>query len=292
MSDSKLPHDQIESYLMGRMDDSEVISFEKKMHSDELLRAEVDFQRLVVDGLGVARKQALKARLAEVPVSSSWLYNTWNTTWVKATTGLLIASSAAVIYYVQLPSDHVLEVGESIIADAPVPRSTVQLVIPEKLDPVELPMKEEVSVAELVTVDDHANDSEELASSEQLVKEITITIDEVVVPEVDLDFADEVAEEEQNHIEALEGSLPANFDVIFEASARLYKYFEGQLVLKGDYHSVDYDLIEINSSEGKKYYIEIEGIYYAMPVSQEFRSLEKIADKSLISRLDSLSTTK
>jgi hypothetical protein len=44
----------------------------------------------------------------------------------------------------------------------------------------------------------------------------------------------------------------------------------------------------LNLEEGRLYFIEIDGDYFALPVTESFRSLDLIVNKSLISTLDSL----
>jgi hypothetical protein len=286
MNASNIPHDNIERYLLGDMDSKEVISFEEQIRASEMLQDEVVFQRSIIRGIENARKAELKARLSNVPVDGSWLGNVMSSAWSKAVTGVVVAGTVSIFAYMQFDAEdtNLPMIGDPISIDAPTEDSKADWTL--KFEKPSVPAIEESVTIESkqVIIKEHNPIADEVpklqvTSVEIPDMEMFETQDEDSFAEPGSDLSTAILDEE----------VPLKFTVLTTEESRSYRYFEGELTLKGDFDNVVYDLIELNSEEGKTYFIEIEGKFFSMPQSQEYRLLELIHDKKLIKLLDSLS---
>lgn len=66
MSNSEL----IDDYLTNRLSEQDRKSFEQQMDSNPALKADVELQKEIINGLKAARAAELKAMLNKVPISS------------------------------------------------------------------------------------------------------------------------------------------------------------------------------------------------------------------------------
>ncbi len=287
-----MPHDDIERYVLDRMSHVEKTAFEIRIKEDAAINEEVAFQRTIFKGIGEARKAALKNRLAQVPVSSSWFSNAISSGWAKAAAGIVVVSAASLIFYTEGHRDDLGDDNSSVFIDAPESQEEIVISIPdrlitEKADAANQDIAtasttiENYDIAREIVEDEFQEDNVDLEGTLQIVP--------VNPPELEFEGELETQDEENNTLLDISSvEAPINIDVIESEEERLYRYFDGTLTLKGDYNSIYYDLLELNLEEGRLYFIEIDGDYFALPVTESFRSLDLIVNKSLISTLDSL----
>ena len=62
----------IDDYLTNRLEEQERVSFEQRLGSDPALKADVDLQKHIVEGVKKARAAELKAMLNNVPVGGGF----------------------------------------------------------------------------------------------------------------------------------------------------------------------------------------------------------------------------
>ena len=63
----------IDDYLTNKLSDTQREVFEQQLASDPTLKADVEFQRQIIDGLQKARAAELKSMLRNIPISSGSL---------------------------------------------------------------------------------------------------------------------------------------------------------------------------------------------------------------------------
>jgi hypothetical protein len=282
MEANKIPHIDIEKYLLGEMKQPEALAFEERMAGNDLLKQEVGFQREIIKGIGEARKLELKARLAQIPVSTSLVSTLLNSTWVKVTTGVVVVSTASILTYMQLDNqDSEPEVFIDTI-DAPAISESVDLVIPDKDDKDEAEVKNPVPALvvkkEKKTIENQQDDAPE-----------------IFVPEVEIPEFEDNWTESDNEVDPqptfIEEENNTSISVEQYPGDRMYRYFDGILTLRGDFDNVTYQLLELNNNEGKQFFIHVEDVYYSLPVTDTFVSFVRISDRGLIKELDLLKSS-
>ena len=281
MEASQLPHEDIERYLLDEMSTEEKSLFESEIKANASLLAEVNLQQQIIGGIGLARKQALKARLSAIPVSVAPLGGFMSTAWMKVISGTLIVCSLSVLTYWQL--------------NQPEPDLSFSLVESEIVAPLDteiptinIPVKEIVVTA-------HTNPLVDDGISAKKEKIAVLTEDRkpvVVIPEVEIPENESQLIEETEMVSSDEiiDNEAVSVRLLFETSKeeRSYRYFNSELTLRGDFDGVTYDLIELNNSNGKSYFIQIGTNYYALPPSEDFQPFVKISDPDKIKELELL----
>lgn len=291
MDQSKLPHEAIERYLLDQMGKEEAVAFEQSITNSEALSEEVALQRSIIKGLQETRKMELKSRLAQIPVSASPWAAAMQSTWLKMATGALVVGSISLVAYYQLDTDKQAEQ----IAD--LPKEIVEVAVPAQVDAeiIEIPESTEEEQAveetsrpieekqpEVSTPVERESDEEEINPVPQ------VSIPVPVNPDTDLAITEVNIEEETSLPFVSESSSPLAVDLIIESSKRTYRYFDGELSLKGDYKDITYDILEINSKEGRKLYLLIDGIYYSLTPTDSYLPLQRITDTKVRKQLDVL----
>jgi hypothetical protein len=289
MEADKIPHRDIERYVLGEMERAESLAFEQQMVDNVNLSQEVSFQSQVIKGIGEARKTELKARLAQIPVSTSPIGTLLNSAWVKAVSGVVVVSTASVLTYMQVQEDDANPADQVFIevVDAPKENVEADLILPEKLEKLEAQSTDVLNLntqRAINVVED--GDVVNMDADEEL----EINVPEVVVPEFDEEEPD-TDSQSQELPTILETTKTASFSIEQYPGDRLYRYFDGELTLRGDFEQVTYELLELNNQAGKQYFIQIENIYYALPITDSFSSFQKIDNKKLIRELERLKSS-
>lgn len=288
------------------MSPGQMQEFEKQLHTDPVLRSEFELQKDIIHSIKDFRKAQLKTKLDQVPVNvgPSTLAG------VKAAAALVISGVIGVGAYLYLSTPD--EVNEPITETiAPVENLQVQ---PEAIAelPDELPTTEEVPV-------------EEAISEEALKAEPTVTVEqpssvnlsetvEVVAPEetaaadlvvnspnlTDPNLSDAEAEEsiEIPTAALAQDGLTDNNVVAVETAKKdgdmfHYQYYNGKLYLYGDFRDIPYEILELNSANGKRLFIFYNNAYYKIKDDQHgITPLEELTDQDIIKKLEIIQANK
>lgn len=282
---------QIESYLSGQMSPEEASSFESMLEVNPELREELGFQSDVINGIGKYRKAELKARLDAIDVRSGW----WTVSQL-APVGQFIGG-AAIVSLVGVGGYLAFDAGSEprgadIIIDAPdYLRTPVSFdLFLESLEQLDEDVKVEPTIPEPT--------HQRVVVTEEEKAEALEFVPIVAVPEVE-DVADEVTFEPESLPEpdqlddTAEKSETIDVEVVDSKTSRIkYRYYAGKLYLYGKFQDEPYQILEINSSTGRKIFLYHLSTFYNIRQSDKPLQLEPITDKALIQELSILRKSK
>ena len=297
-------HQQIEKYLSGQMSPEEASLFESQLDVNPELRQEMNFQSDVIQGISEYRKLQLKARLDSINVTSSW----W--------TSLQYSSVAQYIGSAVL----VAMIGGGIYwwADKWSVEEVDNIPVEVKIPVVEKDNQPELAVTpdnKKETTDEKSNDSiavtegsDKISSVENEVKaESPAESEKPVVkqfkPKVQVPSAGNVNEEKSFSPDELptpaestasaEKNTPVDVEVVDSKSSRIkYRYYAGKLFLYGNFTNEPYEILEINSSNGRSIYLYHMNAYYEILPSDKPVGVREIVDEKLIQELSILRKAK
>ena len=292
--------DKIDQYHSGRMDSNEFDSFEKELASDPSLQAESDFQLDIINGLKEFRKTELKTRLNAVDIAPNWFEFVQQSTLLKSFGGVAVATLVGTgVYFMAIPDDAGIE--KQIVIDAPEEvvnqfSWSIKPAILAKASESEDIQIHSASVMNSKKGISESTDNETVALVELNGKEENLSLD------FDAPTADEVKDEEAleiSNLEVLPKSSTAEevdpIDVNHELTSSLnikYKYYDGKLFLSGDFDRAPYEILEINSANGRRIYVKYLDKYYKVGVTDKLTTLPEVSDKSVIQELELLRKNK
>ena len=294
MEADHIPHSDIERYLLDKMGRHERAGFEEQMAGNDALRQEVAFQNEVIKGISEARKRQLKARLADIPVSTSPIPGLLNSAWIKAVSGVVVVSAAAILTYHMLdegdPPLPIIDENEQIVADAPQLPEVHGLVIPDKTPTPEEPaltnspvIKEHLhAVAEMEKVATEPNESDQ-------AEPMGIVVPGAVMPEPVVDYSEDNTEDALLPLVTGDDDPVISLQVEQYPGSPQYRYFDGALTLRGDFQGIAYQLLEIHGPDGKAYFIQLGKNYYELPATDTFKPFVPVTNPKKIKELDMLS---
>lgn len=292
--------EKIEQYHMGNMSPQDASSFEKELASDPSLRAESDFQSNIIDGIKEHRRLQLKSRLNAIDVSPGWMEFAQQSSLVKSFGGLMIATIVGTgVYFLAEEKPEAVENTAFVSPGSEALWPQIQETDFTWTIPAE---KAKESVV-----------NESISSTKKLIVESTTTIksDEEVVESVDVvpgqssktftpDFsapdAGDVADEKEVVATVLDrvptaSSLESGKDAIeietknSKNSKIKYKYYDGKLFLSGDFNKEPYEILEINSSTGRRIYLLHQRKYYEVKITDRLTELPEVTNIKLIQEL-------
>ncbi|WP_436517093.1 hypothetical protein [Ekhidna sp. To15] len=299
---TKLTKDQIDNYHSGRMNESEMADFASKLESDPAIKAESDFQSDIISGLKEYRKLELKSRLDAINVGPTWIEFAQQSALMKSLGGIVVASviGTGIYFYGERPE----------VEGSDIP-ATVQGSEIESIEFIWDLGKEEPQTdntlekpRNLVTEADETKDVEQQAISQIVEAEgkRQVAKEEVFTPSFEAPKAESIEEESEFTTTGLdeipnsvEGTDEQPIDVQTEISKSTvikYKYYDGKLFLNGDFNKAPYEILEINSSNGRRIYVYFLGNYYRVGMADKMTELPRVTNSEVISELKLLRENK
>jgi hypothetical protein len=299
-------NEHIASYLDGNMSLDQMQEFEKQLHTDPLLRSEFELQQDIIHTLQDFRKTQLKTRLDQVPVSMgpSGLMG------IKAAAAVVISGViglGAYLYFVT-PTEETSSLAETTIVDDQVqPQEKIITEAPQKVfEATETIVEPEVEPQETETIAPVVINKPVTkvsdVSTENVNKEFIKEPSPVIIsPKLINPDLDEINMEESLEIPnaslAQEGLI--NNNVVEVETAKKdgemfhYQYYSGKLYLYGDFRGNPYEIIELNSTNGKRLFIYYNSIYYRiMDNQQEITPLDELTNVDIIKKLEIIQANK
>ena len=311
--------ERIASYLDGQMTPGQMQEFEKQLHTDPLLRSEFELQQDIIHSLKDFRKSQLKTRLDQVPVSvgPNGLIG------IKAAAAIVISGIVGLGAYLYLndttepvltdtiePVEQVIENQQPAVqVEEQIPESTPENIEeaasltepsseasqPEETSPV---VEEETvgtnNIVEVAQSDNISNVEEEVPEEAPQIP--VINSPKVITPDFEETDLEESFDTPTPSI-SQEG-LKDNTVVEVETAKRdremfHYQYYSGKLYLYGDFREQPYEILELNSSTGKRLFIYYNGDYYRISDNQvEITPLLKLSDQDIIRKLEIIQANK
>lgn len=304
---TKINQEQIDKYHSGRMEETEIADFESQLQSDPALKAESDLQADIVNGLKEFRKTELKARLDAINVGPSWFEYAQQSTLMKSMGGVIVASIIGSGIYFLGEKDGVVETSNPITIDAPIYESTdfvLELgddnasenetglekpIIAEKRRVTE-PQSENSNTAQVIV--ESTNVSKDEPTKAEVFKP-SFEAPPVLAIEEDGKFNSSELDELPENNSAVTKEVPIDVRTENNRSSTIkYKYFDGKLFLSGDFDKAPYEILEINSADGRRIYVHYLGTFYKVGLTDKLIELPKVKDEAVIKELKLLRDNK
>lgn len=287
--------DKIDLYHAGRLNSEEATLLEMELAKDPSLQSESDFQNEIIDGLKNYRKSELKTRLEAVDISPTWFEFVQQSTLLKSFSGVAVATlvGTGVFFLAEPVLD---EVVDGITIDAPIAEAQ-QLnwtIEPEELTYKTAPISDKI---ERIILE---NSTEPKLKLEQDKESQSETFD----LSFDSPGAEDVKDEDAPEIASLD-KLPENNGINNKDAEHLrvdhesvktlnikYKYYDGKLFLSGDFDRAPYEILEINSADGRRIYVKYLDTYYKVNTTDRLTALPVVKNVRIIEELNLLRQNK
>lgn len=269
----------IDDYLSNRLSEADRKTFEQQLQSDPALKADVEFQSHIIEGLKQARVAELKAMLNKVPVGGSSIQFTP----LRIAAGLVgtaILVTAAYLYYNdnQQPLPKISTSLEDSLKNAE-DQKTEQIETPKQTEGSNIKKEEvkpEVKKQESVK-------SEEPAPSKTEVAKPTI---DVIDPSADLTESTPSKGTEQTAKPAISPSkVEVDIDSANKKYGFHYQFVKEKVVLYGDFDKSLFEIIEINGGIHSVFLYYKQNYYRLDETKTEVTPLQVVTDKALIQLL-------
>jgi hypothetical protein len=273
----------IDDYLTNRLAESEKVAFEQQVASDPSLKADVELQKNILEGIKSVRAAELKAMLNNVPIGTS-VSTSFSALKIAAGiigAGILIGS----IYYYYQPKG--LTEGPNLstsIQDSLQGNDSVES--SEKLIPVEEPTNKNNN--QPVVTESTKEKGTELKKERKKSAAVN-------QPKIDVvDPTDEMStEENQNEIVISENPKSSvrqsHIQVETDSSSKKYNFHyqfnNGKLQLFGPFDKSLYEILEINGDSHAVFLFYRENYYLLDEKQSEITKLSLIKDSELLKKL-------
>jgi len=270
----------IDNYLTNRLNAQEREAFEQQMKSDPALKADVEFQTSIVEGLKRARAAELKAMLNKVPVTSTPAvqYSA-----LKIAAGLVGTAVLVSAIYLYFQNNNQPELSN--------PSTPIEDSINEKEQP-----KEEIKALDKLTQEEQSTESNKAEGyKEPSVKptQKSTPSKDVNKPKLDVVDPSEDLTESTPTRESIEPSKPGfatpamevEIDSTNKKYSFHYQFVSGKVILFGSFDKSLYEILEIHG-EAHSTFLFYKDNYFTLDESKdEVTPLVVIKDKSLIKKL-------
>ncbi|MEP1094168.1 MAG: hypothetical protein ABJG78_03610, partial [Cyclobacteriaceae bacterium] len=296
-----------EQYHSGNMSPEETVLFEKELASDPSLRAESNFQSDIINGIKEYRKTQLKTRLNAIDVSPGWMEFAQQSALVKSFGGIAIATviGSGVYLLADTKENLAAEQNGEVIAHAELNVPAVKeiqfeltLTDPQISEKVEVGKKEVVKQsakpepAKVQSVVISTN-----SEAENVIVEVTEKPVETFAPSFSAPDAADISDNTELTSATLDdvptvttaskGDLkPIEVETKHSKNTKIrYKYYDGKLFLNGNFNEEPYEILEINSANGRRVYLLHLKKYYEVKINDRLSELPEVRDIKLIQEL-------
>lgn len=280
----------VSRYLDNELSEIDKLDFENKLLRDTDLREEYNFQKDLVNGIKEVRRMELKSRLSNIPIEIP-IYQTIGFKTIAAVT---ISAGIGIGAYFTLADKN-----EASLTKIDLKQNNSELVeeyaipeIPEAIQPIiEKKTKDEKTQVTKKKKTDDATLAKHTEASEPKVIQPNVIQPDIVKPLDNEDFeSNEIGNENQvNNLENIKENVESNVAVstIKDKKNKFhYKFFENKLYLLGNFNDMPYEIIELNSTKGKSYFLYYDQNYYQLNKEQlKPTPLVKIENDSLVNEL-------
>lgn len=270
----------IDNYLTNRLTDIERVAFEQQVASDPPLKADIELQKNIVEGIKHARATELKSMLDNVsiaPVSSGFASLKIAAGIIGA--GILIGS----LYYYYQPKN-LTEVPNLSTSIQDSLQGNDSAESSKKLVPVEEPNKETKQQVADEPVKEKAVEIKKKTNIPSVVKQPKI---DVIDPTVEVSSEDNHSTiESENSKSAITAS---HIQVDTDSSSKKYNFHyqfnNGKLQLFGPFDKSLYEILEINGDSHAVFLFFKENYYLLDEKQTQITKLPLIKDGALIKML-------
>jgi hypothetical protein len=277
----------IERYLEQKMGSAEMAEFENAMLHDPLLKSEFELQKDIIESLKAYRKAEIKARLDAIQVNPAPHFANF----LKIAASITITSIMiwGAYTYFNDSEDYAEKVDITSINDG--------------FHEFHL---EELPGMPLVAEANPIEEIHDVPVAKRNVRTATkkeIRFPEVRLPDIAVNFEDAspIIKDEglpkNSHFNQLdEGALAPEIlvkELPGKKNQHLYQNYDGKLYLYGNFASSPYELIELNTENGRRLFLKYDSSYYVIkPDQKNIVPLEVIQDTTLVQELQILKNNK
>lgn len=270
----------IDDFLTNRLGEQEKILFEQQLKSDPILKADVDLQKHILEGVKKARITELKTMLNNVPISSA-LSAGLSTGKIAALMGTAAIVGTGLYFYLkpQELKNESLPVTERHVAELPSLEA-------EAIKPLDQKTESTTSEKETVVIKPEIK-KEIVSSSTSSQPKI-----EVVDPseEFNQNSSSEILKPENNNSSVTNSHIEVEMDSSNKMYFFHYQFEQGKLLLYGSFDKGLYEILEINGDK-KSVFLFYKGNYFLLDEKQnKIKLLEPIKDGGLVKKLNEYRT--
>lgn len=272
----------IDDYLTNRLNEQDRKSFEKQMASDPALKADVELQREIIQGLKAARIAELKAILNKVPIANPTIFFSP----LRIAAGLIgtaVLATGIYLYSEKNGDFNPNQISSSLVDSI---RQSEQNNSEVQVDSIVNNVNDDVKIERKIENSETKNNDVHVNEKPKENK-----------PAIDLlDPTDDLTE--NNDDKVLENSAAkvpaiaiASIEVSVNSAERKYKshyqFINGKLVLYGNFDSGLYEIIEVNGQASRSLFLYYKTVYYLLDESKkEVTLLKEISDPVLLQKLN------
>jgi hypothetical protein len=310
MNLSPLPPDATDLYLRGELDASTKALYEQHLEADPAMKADLEFQETLTQGLGVAKRRAeLKSMLQQTPVSAGFSFlQSGLAQWSAA------AISAAVVvgtlWYINQPSSTNQDASPAVAVQSATSQATTSpsvptLPAPEASSVLEEPLAAAEPAASQVSHADPVSPQPKVHQAQQpsvkranQASDQTSTFDEPSAESKAPAGSEMISGvgDNMNSPSVLPKNNAESASAVSETILKTdpayqmhYQFVDGKLYLYGKFNKGLYEVIDLSGKNGKRSFLYYQETYYqVLPGTSKITALEQTADKSIVASLDKL----
>jgi hypothetical protein len=268
----------IDDYLTNRLNAQEKEVFEKQLESDPALKADVDLQQQILQGVKNARAAELKSMLNKVPVNTGYTVEFIVT---RIAAGLIGAGVVGAALYFTLKPEQVPNLSD---AAADLSKKSGQLQ-PKAEEPV--PAVVEPEEKEIIPAEAEKKDVPVKMEQQKTVPS------ELKQPKIEaIDPSEEMVENENAPAvsESHKGAISVSHIAVETDTANKnydfhYQFASGKLFLYGPFDKSVYEILEINSENHSVFLFHKDNFFLLDEKQIKITRLEPIKDTALIRKL-------
>jgi hypothetical protein len=279
-------------YLDNELTEPERLDFENKLQHDSELREEYHFQKDLINGIKEVRRLELKSRLSNIPINSP-LYQTIG---FKAIAVASISAGIGLGVYYLFENKNDIQ-----LSDIDLNRNQITITeenaipdIPKAITPFFKQTPKEEKIIEVIAQEKPK--VEEFAKNTEIKAEPKIIQPNVIQPNVVESFDDESIDLKDinmdnniNNLDEVKENVEAAVEIATIKDKRNkfhYKFFENKLYLLGNFNDMPYEILELNTSKGKTYFLYYIANFYQLNSEQvKPTPLAIIENDSLVNEL-------
>lgn len=278
----------IDDYLTNRLSEQARKSFEQQMDIDSALKADVELQKEIIQGLKSARAAELKAMLNNVPVSTFKI----NLSPQRLAAGLIATAVVATGLYLYFnTNDNLTPIKESSPLTDSISRQEQEA--PElNQDKDTSPLNNDLNT----TPKPAGSDEKPIQPKKQDIDVVDSNTKQESKPVIDLvDPTEELNDNVPGTSPVKSGAnnstiSVAKISVDVISSERKYKshyqFINGKLVLYGNFDNGLYEIIEVNAQRSRSLFLYYKTSYFLLDETQhEITALKEISDPVLKEKL-------
>lgn len=271
----------IDDYLTGRLSEQENVAFEKQLESDPSLKADVDLQRQILEGVKKARAMELKSMLNKVPVNTGY---TIEFSVAKIAAGVIGAGMIGAALYFALKPDQVPDLSNAA-AD-----------LSKKSEQIQKKKEESTTQPAVVEPEQKKEETEikpETKGTPSKKEQVKETPSEVKQPKIEaIDPSEEMTGNENSPVvsETHKGAVTvSHIDVETDTANKKYdfhyQFASGKLFLYGPFDKNMYEILEINGDNHALFFFYKDNYYLLDEKQMKVTHLEPIKDQNLVRKL-------